>query len=315
MGTTRSIPPNLLVPWDTLLGTKSNVRVLRVLERTRESMTVRELARRAGEHLRAVQIAVSRLVEGGLVERVGTGPRQHVRLNTDHPLTPALETLFQAERTRVERIVGGLRRVARKVARRAEAVWLTENGLSEEAQLEVAVLASSGEVDALVDGFRSAIADLMRREDVHVEVRGWTRPDLRALQASFVEDRAPIILLGHLPEDVSGEAGRSRRGRRSHLAADEKLRNRARRVVAALKRRPELMRAAREELAARVNAAPPQEARTLREWLDVLDSMSVTQLSRWLVSKGERATRLRQSMPVSFLRAADDDASHHGSKP
>ena len=35
----------LRTPWDTILGTKSHVRILRVLDRTRESMTVRELAR------------------------------------------------------------------------------------------------------------------------------------------------------------------------------------------------------------------------------------------------------------------------------
>ncbi len=39
----------------------------------------------------------------------------------------------------------------------------------------------------------------------------------------------------------------------------------------------------------------------------VLDSMSTARLRRWLVDPRERATRLRQSMPLAFLRAADEE--------
>lgn len=134
-------------------------------------MAVRELARRAGEHLRAVQIAVDRLVEGGLVERVGTGVRQHVRLNEGHPLAPALKTLFEAERARFGRVVSRLRAVAKRIAGRATALWLAEGGPLEGAQLDVGVLGSSEEVDELTDVVRTAVADLVRQEDVLIEVR------------------------------------------------------------------------------------------------------------------------------------------------
>jgi hypothetical protein len=73
----------------------------------------------------------------------------------------------------------------------------------------------------------------------------------------------------------------------------------------ALERRPELARRAREEMARRLATAPAPEARTLREWLEVLDGMTVPRLRRWLVGRGERATRLRQSMPLVLLSAAD----------
>jgi hypothetical protein len=299
-------PPSLRVPWDTLLGTKSNVRVLRVLEQAREPMTVRELARRAGEHLRAVQIAANRLVEGGLVERVGTGARQHVRLNVAHPLIPALETLFAAERAWLDRIIRELRAAARRLAGRATAVWVAEGGAPEGTQLEVGVLGSSSDVHELTDAIRSAVAGIIRRENVHIEVRGWTRPDLKAMQgAKLLETRPAILLAGSLPEELRDAAWHTREGTRSHAAVDEALRARAMRVVEALKRRPELIRIALEEVAGRLESAQPQEARTLREWQEVLGSMNVTQLSRWLVAKGDRAARLRQSMPVTFLRAAD----------
>jgi hypothetical protein len=283
------------------------VRVLRVLEQTRESMTVRELARRAGEHLRSVQLAVGRLVDAGVIERVGTGVQQQVGLNASHPLTPALQALFEAERARFERIVSQLKALAKERAKQATAVWLSEGVPPDDAGLEVGVLAASGEIDGLTDALREAVADLMRREDVSIEVRGWTRPDLAALgQCALSPTGRAMLLRGVLPEELTVEASGAGAGRRSHASVDEALRERARRVAVMLARRPELVRVARAEVAGRLAAAPPQEARTLREWEAVLDNMSIVRLRRWLVDRGERATRLRQSMPFVFLRAADD---------
>ena len=307
MGTREPKTSSLRAPWDTVLGTKSHVRVLRVLEQSRESMAVRELARRAGEHLRAVQLTVGRLAEAGVVERVGTGVQHQVRLNAGHPLTPALQALFEAERGRVERVVGCLKALAKEHADQAAAVWVAEDSPPEGTGLEVGVLAASGEVDALVDALRESVGDLMRREDVPIEVRGWTRPDLDALgRPPLFDQHRPIVLLGLLPAEFADPSSGPAAGRRSHATADEALRERARRVAAAIGRRPELVRAARDEVAGRLATAPPQEARTLREWRQVLGSMSTARLRRWLVDPGERATRLRQSMPVAFLRAAED---------
>src|SRR4051812_16074977 len=99
----------LETPWDRILGSESQVRALRVLEATDEPMSVRELARRTRMHLRAMQVAVDKLEHAGIVERVGTGSRSQVRLRRAHPLTPAVRTLFEAERARVERILNDLK--------------------------------------------------------------------------------------------------------------------------------------------------------------------------------------------------------------
>lgn len=314
IGTNRKRISSLRTSWDTILGTKSHVRVLRVLEQTRESMAVRELARRAGEHLRAAQLAIGRLVEAGVVERVGTGTQQHVRFNERHPLASALQQLFEAERARLDRVVGELRALAKKHATRATAVWVTEGAPPDGAGLEVGVLGASGDVDALADALREPVADLMRREDVSIEVRGWTRPDLKALDRSPLPAAGqPILLRGVFPEALAGEHRGA--GRRSHAAVDQALLNRAKRVGAALERRPELIREARDEVTKRLATAPPPEAKTLREWQEVLDGMSTPRLRRWLVSPGERATRLRQSMPSVFLQATEEQATSTRGKP
>ncbi len=299
---------NVRTPLDTILGTKSQVRVLRVLDRTRESMSVRELARRAGEHLRSVQLAVTRLEDNGLVRRVGTGTHLHVQLNERHPLAPAMQQLFEAETERFDRLVNQLKSLAKEHASGAFAVWLRERVPPDGEGLEVGVLAASGEVDALTDSLQELVADVGAREEVTVQVRGWTRPDLEALDWSPVCGAGhPILLWGVLPEQVGKVRGGV--GRRSHAAADDALLDRARRAAAALERRPELVREARDEVAKRLSTAPPQEAKTLSEWQQVLDTMTIPRLRKWLVSHGERATRLRQSMPVVLLQAAGEQSA------
>jgi DNA-binding IclR family transcriptional regulator len=76
------------------------------------------------------------------------------------------------------------------------------------------------------------------------------------------------------------------------------------RVAQLLARKPELVGQAREEITKRLATATPQEARTLREWQQLVDRLSLQRLRRWLIDPGEQATRLRQSMPVVFLKAA-----------
>jgi hypothetical protein len=52
--------------------------------------------------------------------------------------------------------------------------------------------------------------------------------------------------------------------------------------------------------------------RNLREWNQVLEAMVPSTFARWLTSDGERALRLRRSLPLTFLRALEADA---GAKP
>ena len=310
MGTTRRHEQDLRRPWDVLLGARSQVRVMRVLEVTRESMTVRETARRADEHLRAVQIAVSRLVESGLAERVGSGPRQLVRWNPDHPLAPALSALFEAERERHDRVVNALARLAAECASPARCVWMAEDPAEGGPSLQIGILSGSRNIDRLVDRFRAGVVALMRTEDLSIEVQGWTLPDLKAAAWSWAEQSPqPRLLWGTLPTEFDGGSRETSGTSRSHQVIDAELAERSRRLADLLRRRPELVQLALEETNARLEVASPQEARTLREWQQALEGMSLPKLVRWLVADGEQATRLRQSMPVVFVTAAKDDAS------
>jgi DNA-binding IclR family transcriptional regulator len=296
-------------PWNVILGSESQVRALRVLDEADEPMSVRELARRTKMHLRAMQLAVEKLQGAGILERVGTGSRPQVRLRRSHPLAGAVIDLFHAERSRVERILEDLKTSALEHGRRAEAIWVEEPVASGheggEDTLRIGVLAPSDQIDAVVDDLRERMGALMRREDVTVEVRGWTRTDLETI----AHERRPALeiaipLLGTPPGLVTERAPAKRTRLRSHADIDAELRDRGRRIAHVLARKPELVGQAREEITKRLATAAPQEARTLREWQQLLEGLSLRRLQRWLIDSGEQATRLRQSMPVAFLKAA-----------
>jgi hypothetical protein len=273
-------------------------------------MSVRELARRTRMHLRAMQVAVEKLEYAGILERVGIGSRPQVRFRRAHPLAPAVRGLFQAERARVERILEDLKAIAREHRRRTDAIWLegpVAAGDDGEETLRIGVLAASDQVDAIVDALRERMGELMRREDVTIEVRGWTRADLEAM--SHGHRRAleiAIPLLGTPPASVTKRAPAKRSRSRSHADIDAELRDRGRRIAQVLARKPELVGQAREEITKRLTTATPQEARTLREWQQLLTGLSLQRLRRWLIDPGEQATRLRQSMPIVFLKAASE---------
>ena len=74
-------------------------------------------------------------------------------------------------------------------------------------------------------------------------------------------------------------------------------------VAAKLEAQPELLDLARANLQRwlRLNPAP-----ALREWADLLDSLSVPALVELLRSADQRATRLRQSSPFAGLLSAQE---------
>ena len=67
-------------------------------------------------------------------------------------------------------------------------------------------------------------------------------------------------------------------------------------------------RAARTYISQRLASASPGERRELQEWDDVLRTMSIARLSRFLVDAGQRATRLRQTMPFFAVLTPEEKA-------
>ena len=321
MRPTRNLQSALRTPLNAMLGTEVNVRVLRILAGASEPLSGTQLAREAALTASGVYGALEGLRDTGIVERIGIGARGQFRLNERHPLAGAVKRLFTAERERLEGLFDGLRRTAAGLSPPPRAVWAygpTVRGDDRPGDpVNVAVVAGSAELSALMDQLRDRVTSLERKYDVTIEVRGFTDADVGALPPS---ERAELegaeTLLG-LPPDVLFEvdagvrpvAAKRTRGQADH---DRRLLDLAAAIARKLPRDPTIATRALERIRRRMPEASAGERIELREWETVLRAASLPRLARLLVDRGPQATRLRQSLPfVDVLTAAERRAIGH----
>jgi hypothetical protein len=77
-------------------------------------------------------------------------------------------------------------------------------------------------------------------------------------------------------------------------------------VADRLARDPSLVERAQKYITRRLNRASAAERRELLEWNQILASTSLAQLRKFLVDPGERATRLRQTLPFVDILSKDE---------
>lgn len=314
----------LRTPLNRLLGTEAAVRVLRVLALTAAPLSLAELARRAELRPTTVTGTVARLQAGGLVERLGLGAAPLVRWRDAHPLAAALRSLFAAEAQRLPRLIERMQAVAEALRPPPEALWIegpVATGLDHAAMpILVRLVAPARDLALLRDRLQSALDEVGRMEDVTLELRAATRADMASARPAERTDANTVLLVFGLPPetilssavDGGGAApAPTERGRlRTHAVADAEALALAARVADRLATDATLLERARARVAGERARASSRHQATLREWDDVLRTMSVPRLRRFLVDRGERATRLRQSMPfLGILSAAERAAA------
>lgn len=291
-------------PLNRILRTEANVRVLRVLSLTRHPLSPPEVASRTRLDPSGVRRALRDLAQQGIVETVGAGASPPARIRMAHPFAGALRSLFRAEAARAHAILSAVRRAARAVKPLPGAVWMihpvsTRGGLD---TLQVGVLAPATEVDAAARALRAELRQMERREDLSVEVRGYTAADLAVLSAA---DRAALTqavpVVGLPPESVTGAQAPGGRAVRSHAQLDERALRIGRTLGRRILRDPTLIERAQAYVAEYLKTAAPGERKEMEEWAGILETMPPPRLQKFLVNRGERATRLRQSLP--FLGA------------
>ncbi len=318
-------------PLNRILRTEASVRVLRVLSLTQHPLSPSEVAARARLDPSGVRRALRELANQGIVEAVGAGATQPVRIRMAHPFARALRSLFRAEASRAAAILKQVRSAARAVAPAPRAVWmihpLPSGGEGGMETLQVGVLASAAEVDAASRMLRRELREVERGEDLPVEVRGYTAADLAAL--SPTEQKAlshAVPVVGLPPEShVAAERGTRRSTPPgSHAELDERALVLGRALGKRILRDPTLIERAQAYLGEYLKSAPPGERKEMEEWAAILDAMPPARLQKFLVDKGQRATRLRQSLPflgaltpaerTTLLHEAFDDPTSAGAR-
>ena len=304
----------LRAPLNYVLGTEANVRILRVVTETESPLGKTEVARRAELNASGVRRAIDDLVDQGLLEPVGTGPRQSVRLRQGHPVAPALRLLFETERGRFEQLMDGLRLAVERLQPPPSAAWI-EGPVAKKVDvlgdpLVVGLLASSQHVDALASHLGRMLEDVIRQHDVLVEIRSRTVADLATASEDYLAELDQAIpLLGPPPlsfhEEESGGRARGRR-REGHTDVDRRMLRLAQAIADRLRRDPSLVERAEKYINRRLDRASAAERKELLEWKQLLASTSLAQLCRFLVDPGERAARLRQTLPFLDVLSKDE---------
>jgi hypothetical protein len=301
-------------PLNVMLGAEANVRILRALAASDGPFSASEIARRTGLGLAGIAKSTAFLASTGIIESVGSGSRRPVRLRLEHPLAEAMRDLFRREREYFETLLARLRTTATKIAPAPLAIWIEGNVAAGEDRIGdpviVGLLAPSVTVDRAREAMADALEPLDQELDVTLEVRAYSAADLEAMTREESRQLVDVIpLLGPPPLTLSSRATAASprvHGVRSHADADARGRALGMAIADRLATDPSLVSRARAYVTARLSAAAVGEQRELREWDRILRTMSVARLRKFLTDPGERATRLRQTLPFLGVLTSEE---------
>src|SRR5215472_6329303 len=304
----------LLHPLNEVFGTEANVRVLRVLALQHTPLTAGELAKRAMLGRSSIYPALRELERAGVVEFIGGGARKLVQLRGGYPLSRTLKELFRAEAGRFDALTIALRELVSAMPRAPISAWIDRGGedLESTDTITLYVVARPEELDTLTDYLNEQLADLERKYDVHIAVRGLMPSELETLDRTPLTTSNRVVLLGGVPPLALLERSRSTAKTStidSHDEHDARSRRLAVAIAAKIRRDPGLIAIAEERVRRRAREASPRERRELAEWIRILSTMSPARLRRFLLENSERAIRLRQTLPtLNFLSPVERDA-------
>ena len=112
-------------PLNELLGTRANVRILRVMANEVEGpLTAPDVAKRAGLTVPGAQKALNRLYRAGFLSRVGGGRRHQYEIYRLDQLMQATLRLFKAEKDRYERLINAIKADIRDLTPPPQAIWM-----------------------------------------------------------------------------------------------------------------------------------------------------------------------------------------------
>ena len=313
----------LRTPLNDVFGTEGAVRLLRVLTMESTPMSVGVLAQRTRLDRSAARRALGALVDSGLVDARGAGRAPHYTLRHIHPLAPAITALFEAEHRRAEAVLDGIKEAVRQLSPPPTAVWLEGAAATDSDEpgepILVRVVAPAPKLREAIDSLRQSLGPLEQAFDVTIELSGATPADLASRPASDqqwelrLRDARSLGGLpptAFLPQATATTKAERPQGRvRTHANLDERGLAIAEAIARRLRRDPTLVARALEFVEHRLPSASARERHDLEEWAQLLRTASPARLRRFLVNRGELATRLRQTLPfLGVLTSAERKA-------
>ncbi len=298
MRPTKKTQEPLKTPLNQLLGSEGSIRVLRVLAGTTEPMGRATIARRAELDPAGVRRTLDGLAESGLVEVLGSGRNQAVKLRERHPMAQPIRELFEKERASYEAAVGAIRESIDTLSVPLDAVWLEDPAVRTPGIVDVGVLADGRAADRAARELGERLSELGAAIAVHFVVHPYAD-----VEADLVEDRghtnrlANVTLLhGWIPWRWQRPGGGPIRSQRDLDARALRL---AKAVAERLPNDPAILDEARRWLTRVRESSGARHAAVLDEWQRILENLSIGQIQALLTEDSERARELRQSLPFA----------------
>lgn len=196
---------------DQILGSPALVRVTRVLAGHGGFLAVADIAHRAKLTLPSVRAALRRLQDLELITAVGAGRSPVCAIRVEHPLAPALVSLFKAEREQVAALLNAVRESAVALRPAPLALWLygsVARGHDDPASdIDVALVSAESQPTSQAEALRQAIDGALPAWAHRISVIALGPDDVRRLVRQKAEfwrelERDAVVLAGEAPAGV-----------------------------------------------------------------------------------------------------------------
>jgi len=288
-------------PLNELLGTRANVRLLRVLANEVDGpLSASDLAKRAGLTVPGVQKALGRLIQAGFISRVGGGRKHQYEIRSSDRLMQATLTLFMAEKDRFEKLISVIKLEIKDLMPHPQAAWVQSFPRETGEPLTLGLLNETRHLTNCVRQLRTKLNQVEKDFNLTIELEGYTKADILDLDLKELTPLYGVMPSSYHPlrQQIKGPLTQ-----REH---DRRLLALSRGLAKIIQGDTSLLRRAKNHIDHLLDDDQGMTNRDLVEWRDILNMYSVQRLSRFIISSSERANRLRQSNPFFAILNADE---------
>jgi len=290
-------------PLNELLGTRSHVRLLRVMSNEVDGpLAATDAAKRAGLTVPGAQKALGRLFRAGFISRVGGGRKHQYEIRFSDKLMQATLKLFQAEKDRYEQLVRTIKKEIKDLIPHPHAVWIQSFPREVGGPLTLGLLHNTRDLTNFVRKLRIKLNQVEKEFDLTIELEGYTKADILDLD---LHEFTPLY--GIMPS-LDHTSRPQIKSPLTRLEPDRRMLLLSRELAKAIQQDSSLLRRAKNHIDSLLHDDQGMANRDLMEWRGILDNYSVQQLARFFTSSSERANRLRQSNPLFAILNADEKA-------
>jgi len=292
---------NFRYPLNELLGTRANIRLLRVMANEVEGpLTAPDVAKRAGLTVPGAQKALNRLYRTGFISRIGGGRRHQYEIYGSDPLIQATLKLFKAEKNRYERLLNAIKAEVNGLIPPPQAIWMCSFPMEIGEPLTLGLLHEVLHLASGIRQFREKLNQVEKEFNQTIELVGYTKADLLELDLD-----AHSLLYGVIPSQPK-HYGQQVEEPRSHGGHEKRILGFSRELAKAIQQDTSLLRRAKDHIDHLLLSDHGMANNDLKEWHDILENYSIQRLSKFLLSSSARANRLRQSNPFFAVLTADE---------